>query len=206
MFSGIIEHRGTVVRADRRNGGLRLVLRVPAALAGQPLGASIAVNGACLTVVESAADTLAFDAVGATLKRTLLGDLNPGNTVNLERSLRVGDSLDGHWVTGHVDGIATVRARRPGEGAVYLEFAPPEECLPQIAPRGSVAVDGVSLTVAETRGALFTVSVVPFTLAATTLGDARPGTRVHVETDVLAKYVQHGRAFGATATSRLGME
>ena len=159
-------------------------------------------NGACLSVVESQSDTLAFDAVGATLRRTLLGGVRPGDTVNLERSLRVGSTLDGHWVTGHVDGIATVRGRRPGEGAVYLEFAPPSECLPQIAPRGSVALDGVSLTVAEVRGATFTVSVVPYTLDATTLGQARPGSRVHIETDVLAKYVQHGRGFSLASDSQ----
>ncbi len=200
MFSGIIEGTGRVRRAEGRAGGLRLVLEVPEALRGLEPGASVAVNGACLTVVRAAGDALEFDAVGATLKRTLLGSASTGDRLNLERSLKLGAAVDGHLVTGHVDGWGTVEARRPGEGAVYFDIRVPEELSPQIAPRGSVAVDGVSLTVAEVKGLVFTVSVVPFTLEQTIMGDYRPGRRVHLETDVLAKYVQ--RALAAEDTRR----
>jgi len=190
MFSGIIEGVGRVQKAESRAGGLRLVVAVPEKLRGLPPGASVAVNGACLTVVRAEGDSLAFDAVGATLKRTLLGSAAAGDRLNLEPSLRLGAAVDGHLVTGHVDGWGQVEARRPGEGAVYFDIRVPEELAPQIAPRGSIAVDGVSLTVAETRGLVFTVSIVPFTLDQTIMGDYRPGRRVHLETDVLAKYVQ----------------
>ena len=190
MFSGIIEGVGTALRVDRRGGGVTLVLRVPEALRGLPPGSSVAVNGTCLTVVKAEADTLTFDAVGATMKRTLLGGTGPGARFNLERSLRLGAPVDGHLVTGHVDGLGTVEARRPGEGAVYFDIRVPEELAGQIAARGSIAVDGVSLTVAEVRGVLFPVSIVPYTLEHTILGEYRSGRRVHLETDVLAKYVE----------------
>jgi riboflavin synthase alpha subunit len=189
MFSGIIEAVGTVARVDRRGGGVALALRVPESLRGLVPGSSVAVNGTCLTVVKAEGGTLAFDAVGATMTRTLLGSVEPGARLNLERSLRLGAPVDGHLVTGHVDGIGTVEARRPGEGAVYFDIRVPEDLASQIAPRGSIAVDGVSLTVAEVRGLVFTVSIVPYTLDQTILGDYRPGRRVHLETDVLAKYV-----------------
>jgi riboflavin synthase len=190
MFSGIIEATGKIARAESRGGGVRLVVRVPGNLAGLAPGSSLAVNGTCLTVVEAAGDTLAFDAVGATMDRTLLGSLRSGARVNLERSLRLGSPVDGHLVTGHVDGVGTVVSRRPGEGAVWFGIEVPEELVPQIAPRGSVAVDGVSLTVASVRGRAFEVSIVPYTLDGTLFGEYAPGRRVHLETDVLAKYVQ----------------
>jgi riboflavin synthase len=202
MFSGIIEGTGRVVRAERRAGGVKLTLQVPEALRDLPPGSSVAVNGTCLTVTEASGDALSFDAVGATLKRTLLGGAAVGDRLNLERSLRLGAPVDGHLVTGHVDGLGTVAARRPGEGAVYFDIRVPEDLAGQIAPRGSVAVDGVSLTVAETRGTTFTVSIVPYTLEHTVMGDYRPGRKVHVETDVLAKYVQ--RALSADG-SREGL-
>jgi riboflavin synthase len=189
MFSGIVEAMGEVVRVHRREGGVGLVLRVPEPLRGLEPGSSVSVNGVCLTVVEAVADTLTFDAVGATLARTLLGAVSPGGRLNLERSLRLGAPVDGHLVTGHCDGVGQVETRRPGEGAVYFEIRAPEELTPQIVPRGSIAVDGVSLTVAGTRGMLFTVSIVPYTLRETIMGEYRPGRRVHLETDVLAKYV-----------------
>ena len=190
MFSGIIEAVGRVKSVESRGGGIRLVVSVPESLRGLAPGASVAVNGTCLTVTRAEGDTLAFDAVGTTLERTLLGSVSAGDRLNLERSLALGAAVDGHLVTGHVDGWGTVRARKPGEGAVYFEIAAPEELAPQIAVRGSIAVDGVSLTVAAVRGLVFTVSIVPYTLEHTILGDYRPGRRVHLETDVLAKYVQ----------------
>ena len=194
MFSGIIEALGEVARAERRGNGLRLAVRVPERLRGLGPGASVAVNGTCLTVVRSEGGLLEFDAVGATLGRTLLGEIRPGARVNLERSLRWGAPVDGHLVTGHVDGVGSVTASREGEGAVYFEIRVPEALAGQIALRGSVAVDGVSLTVAEVRGTAFTVSVVPYTMRETSFGDYRPGSRVHLETDVLAKYVERALA------------
>jgi riboflavin synthase len=158
-------------------------------MAGLEPGASVAVNGVCLTVTETEGDRVRFDAVGATLERTLLGKAGPGSRLNLERSLRLGSRVDGHFVTGHCDGLGTVESRRSGEGAVFFDIRVPKDLAPQIVPRGSVAVDGVSLTVAGARGGVFTVSIVPYTLRETILGDYRPGTAVHLETDVLAKYV-----------------
>jgi riboflavin synthase len=190
MFSGIVRGVGTLTRVEPSGDGLRLVLRVPAAFAGREPGSSLAVNGVCLTVVENPDDLLVFDAVGATLLRTLFREARPGDRLNLEDSLRLGDPVDGHLVTGHVDGQGVVRARRPGDGAVFFEIEAPPDLIPQIVPRGSVAVDGVSLTVAGTRGDRFTVSIIPYTLRETILGDYEPGRRVHLETDVLAKYVQ----------------
>lgn len=199
MFSGIIVALGTVVERHELNDGARLVLRVPESLGGLEPGASLAVNGTCLTVVERRDDTLAFDAVGATLERTLLGGIGSGMRVNLEPSLRAGDPLDGHLVTGHVDGIGTVTGVRPGEGAVWFTFAVPEPLRAQVALRGSVAVDGVSLTVAGMTPEGFTVSVVPYTLEHTLFGEYETGRRVHLETDVLAKYVERALA-GARGT------
>jgi len=200
MFSGIIEAVGAVTAAERRDGGLRLAVRVPEALRGLPPGSSVAVNGVCLTVVATGADTLEFDAVGATLARTLLGKAEPGTELNLERSLVAGERLDGHWVTGHVDGPGEVTGTRRGEGAVYYEFRVPAELASQIALRGSVAVDGVSLTVAAVDGDRFTVSIVPYTLQQTIFKNYQAGTRVHLETDVLAKYVE--RALAASGPVR----
>lgn len=190
MFSGIIEATGTVVERTEQDGGVRLLVRVPETLRGLDPGSSVCVNGTCLTVVAAAADALAFDAVGATLDRTLLGTVAPGGRLNLERSLRLGGPVDGHLVTGHVDGVGTVRSRRPEAGAEIFAVEVPEALARQIVPRGSVAVDGVSLTVAGVEGNVFCVSIVPFTLRETIFGDYEPGTRVHIETDILAKYVE----------------
>ena len=190
MFSGIIEAMGTVTGAEDRDGGRRIAVRVPESLQGLPPGSSVAVDGTCLTVVAASRDILEFDAVGATIARTLFGSVAPGHAVNLERSLVVGARVDGHWVTGHVDGIGTVESLRPGEGAIFFTFAVPEALRSQIALRGSVAVDGVSLTVSGLTPGGFTVSIVPYTLDHTRFGGYAAGDRVHIETDVLAKYVE----------------
>ncbi len=197
MFSGIITATGKVARTQARSGGVTLTLDVPQGFRELDPGASVAVNGTCLTVTGAAGSTLSFDAVGATLDRTLIGRLRAGDRVNLEKSLTLGSPVDGHLVTGHVDGVATVEQRREGDGAVYFALRVPGELGPQIALRGSVAVDGVSLTVSEVRGLVFGVSVVPYTLRETILGDYRPGRRVHLETDVLAKYVERAMAHRA---------
>jgi riboflavin synthase len=188
MFSGIVRSVGEIVSVEPLNGGVRLGIR--AVMTGIELGSSLAVNGVCLTVAEMRNDAWYFDAVGATLERTRIGELRAGDRVNLEPSLRLGDPLDGHLVTGHVDGLGTVRARRAGQGAVWFTIAAPGELMAQIALRGSVAVDGVSLTVADVEAEAFKVSIVPYTLEATVFGDYETGRRVHLETDVLAKYVE----------------
>jgi len=190
MFSGIIAGVGEVVRAESRSGGITLTVRVPAPFGGLPPGTSVAVNGTCLTVVKTEEDMLVFDAVGATLQRTLLGRVEAGARLNLEESLRLGSPVDGHLVTGHVDGMATVTEMREGEGAVFFTFRVPGDLAFQIVPRGSVAVDGVSLTVADTGEDTFTVSIVPYTLEKTIFGEYELGREVHIETDVLAKYVE----------------
>jgi len=153
-------------------------------------GSSVAVNGVCLTVVTVEDGVLFFDAVGATLERTLLGRIRPGDRVNLEPSLRLGDPQDGHWVTGHVDGVGHVIAKESGEGALWFTIGVPTELESQIALRGSVAVDGVSLTVAGLETGAFRVSIVPYTLEMTLFGEYEVGREVHLETDVLAKYVE----------------
>jgi riboflavin synthase len=195
MFSGIVEAMGEVALAESRQGGVRLAIRVPESLRALQPGSSLAINGVCLTVVERAEDRLVFDAVGATLQRTLIGRLCQGDRVNLERTLGLGAPVDGHLVTGHVDGVGEVVRRSMREGAVFMDIRMPEEIASQVAPRGSIAVDGVSLTVADVRDVVFVVSIVPYTLSHTILGDYKPGRRVHLETDVLAKYVE--RALGA---------
>ncbi len=192
MFSGIVRAKGEVVIAEPRDGGIRL--GICAEMAGIELGSSVAVNGVCLTVAEVKNGVWFFDAVGATLERTLLGQVRIGDRVNLEPSLRASDPLDGHLVTGHVDGVGTIRSRRPDQGAVWFTIGAPAELMPQIALRGSVAVDGVSLTVAEVSEEAFRVSIVPYTLEATLFGDYETGRRVHLETDVLAKYVERALA------------
>jgi riboflavin synthase len=195
MFSGIVRSIGEVVVAEPRDGGLRLGIR--ADLAGIGPGSSVAVNGVCLTVAESKNGVWFFDAVGATLERTLIGDMHTGNRANLEPSLRASDPLDGHLVTGHVDGVGIIRSRQPGQGAVWFTIGAPSDLMPQIALRGSVAVDGVSLTVAEVSGDEFRVSIVPYTLETTRFGEYETGRRVHLETDVLAKYVERTLALAS---------
>ena len=201
MFSGIVRARGEVVVVEDRGDGIRLGIR--SGLEDLEPGSSVAVNGVCLTVVALDSGVLAFDAVGATLERTLLGRLRPRDRVNLEPSLRWGSAMDGHLVTGHVDGIGRIVSRDSGDGAVWFGITAPNELLPQIALRGSVAVDGVSLTVAGVEGDAFRVSIVPYTLEMTLFGVYEVGRSVHLETDVLAKYVERALA-ASKAPSRKG--
>ena len=201
MFSGIVRSVGEIISVEPRNGGVRIGIR--AQMSGIHAGSSVAVNGVCLTVAEIRNETWYFDAVGATLERTRVGELHPGERVNLEPSLRLGDPLDGHVVTGHVDGLGMVRARRKAEGAVWFTITAPAELMAQIALRGSVAVDGVSLTVADVETNAFNVSIVPYTLEATVFGEYETGRRVHLETDVLAKYVERALSALALETRKL---
>jgi riboflavin synthase len=179
MFTGLVRDVGTV----RSMSGGRLVIET--AVAGE-VGDSIAVDGVCLTVVVNAGGTLAFDAVPETLSRTSLGALAPGSAVNLEPALRVGDALGGHYVQGHVDGVGTFRGVADG----LHWFDAPQEINRYVVEKGSIAVQGTSLTVAATDHGGFAAALIPHTLEATTLGRLEPGARVNLEADVLAKYVE----------------
>lgn len=189
MFTGLVESLGTVVELAASGVGSRLVLREPAIAPQLSLGESVAVNGACLTVIAHDADTFAFEAGPETLARTNLGNLRPGDRVNLERSLRLGDRLGGHLVTGHVDGIGRIESREIQGEWVTVWFWCPEELAAQLVSKGSVAVDGVSLTVVDVRRDGFSVALIPHTLNVTTLGREPLGAAVNLETDLLAKYV-----------------
>ena len=183
MFTGLVREVGRVVSFD----GSRLWIESTLAAS---IGDSVAVDGCCLTVVDGDRQTLAFDAVPETLARTTLGGLEPGAGVNLEPALRAGEALGGHYVQGHVDGVGRVRSVEPeGEGR-RAWFDAPGEVLRYCVEKGSVAVDGVSLTVAAVDGDGFAVALVPHTLAVTTFGSLAPGDAVNLEADVLAKYVE----------------
>ena len=190
MFTGIVEEVGRVLSFT----GSRLVVGARVTIEGTGLGASVAVNGACLTVVEPTADRLAFDLGPETLKVTALGDLVAGDPVNLERPLRLGDFVGGHLVQGHVDGtgIVTSMQRQDDTARIRIEWQEPGMA-ELLIPKGSVAVDGVSLTVAALDARAFEVMLIPHTLANTTLGHARPGTKVNLEMDMIGKYVLRGR-------------
>lgn len=189
MFTGLIEARGRVVAIRRTREGARV--RIAASFAGElSRGESVSVDGVCLTVSERSTDGFEADVMARTLSLTTLGSRRRGAEVNLERALKLGDRLGGHMVTGHVDGVAAVVELGAGIGAegceVVLELPP--LLMRHVAARGSIAIDGVSLTVAAVDGTRVTVSLIPETLEAMVAGRYRPGTRVNVETDVAAKY------------------
>lgn len=189
MFTGIVETVGRVVAIELGGEKARLRIEAPLVAEGIALGASIAVNGACLTVVAAAGAQLVFEAVRETLDRTSLGDLAAGSRVNLERALRADARLDGHIVQGHVDDTGRVHAlERNGDDVRLLVDCPPGFTR-QLVPKGSVAIDGVSLTVVEVTDSGFDVALIPHTLSATNLADRRAGDRVNLEADVLGKYV-----------------
>ncbi|MGZ4430755.1 MAG: riboflavin synthase [Gaiellales bacterium] len=195
MFTGIVTEQGEVVE---RAPGLRL--RAPAAAAEAGVGDSVAVDGCCLTVTAVEGELLSFDAVPETLRRTALGRLAPGDLVNLEPALRVGDRLGGHWVQGHVDAVGRLEHARPEGEALNLRFTAPPEVLRYTVEKGSVCVNGVSLTVTAVDAQGFGVSVIPHTLAITNLGRLRPGDPVNLEADLFAKYVE--RLAGARDDAR----
>lgn len=193
IFSGIVEELGRVVAVTPSEGGARLEVAASTVLHDAAIGDSIAVNGCCLTVVALGDGTWSADAVIETLARTTLGSLTGGDPVNLERSVRVSDRLSGHIVQGHVDGVATITAREPlQDGSTRFAFAVPGELARYVVMKGSIAVDGISLTVAGLDDATTTVevAVIPHTLAVTTLGVREVGDEVNVEADVLAKHVE----------------
>ena len=190
MFTGIVRERGRVAAVDGGAQRVRLTVEAPATASAVSVGDSVAVNGVCLTAVEAGNGTLAFDAVPETLARTSLGRLAPGAPVNVEPALRAGDPLGGHVMQGHVDGLARVRSVEPeGDGRrIWIDASP--DLLRYTVEKGSIAVDGVSLTVAALDDAGFAVALIPHTLEMTTLGALKPGDEVNLEVDVLAKYVE----------------
>jgi riboflavin synthase len=200
MFTGIVEEVGVVRRLSRTGQMARLDVAAVVAAEGVGMGASVSVNGACLTVVDLRPDRLSFDVGPETLEVTALGDLAEGDRVNLERPLRFGGALGGHLVLGHVDGIGTVAAVTRVESTMRVRIALPDPGLePLLIPKGSVAVDGVSLTVAALGAEAFEVMLIPYTLAATTLAELAPGRRVNIEGDVIGKYLQRALALRGIA-------
>lgn len=190
MFTGLVEAMGTVVAVIQQGPACRLAVDAGVAGDGAAQGDSICVNGCCLTVVGIDGRRLEFEAGEETLSRTNLGQLQAGSRVNLERALRVGDRLGGHYVTGHIDGLATLQRREDDPPWAKLWFGVAPELARQMACKGSVAVDGVSLTLVDVTDAAFSVALIPHTLSMTTLGRLAQGDAANIETDILAKYVQ----------------
>jgi riboflavin synthase len=194
MFTGLVEELAIVEKivpsADKHLRALRLYVRSSLVAKDVKIGDSIAVNGCCLTVIEKPRGVLAFDTGSETLSRTNLGRLEPKSRVNLERSLKLGDRLDGHLVSGHIDGQAILIKRRDEGDWSHFAFRTDTRLMRQMVDKGSVAVDGVSLTVVEAQTDRFSVALIPHTLSNTTLGELEIGDSVNIETDLLAKYVQ----------------
>lgn len=189
MFTGIVEHLGSVEQVTDNEVGRRIVLSGPG-LGELAIGASISVNGVCLTAVETEPDRVTVDVIPETLKRSNLGSLRSESKVNLERPMRADGRFDGHIVQGHVDGVGIVAAVERADGGVVMTVETPEDLRPYLVEKGSVTIDGVSLTVSGLTGDGFTVALIPHTLEATTLGLRNPGDTVNLEMDVLAKYVE----------------
>jgi riboflavin synthase len=200
VFTGLVADLGTVTAVDATGDGVRVAVRT--ALAPQiSEGDSVAVNGVCLTATAIADGAFRADVMNETLRRSSLAEVGEGTTVNLELPLRAEDRLGGHFVQGHVDGLGTVRSIEPDGFARVVEIAAPAEILRYVVEKGSIAVDGISLTVASVTDAAFTVSLIPETLERTNLGGAAPGQPVNLEVDVLAKYVER-LASGAVTSAR----
>jgi riboflavin synthase len=202
MFTGIIEELGTVERIERTADAARLTIRGPRVVDGAGHGDSISVNGVCLTVVEQTPETFTADVMAQTLAMSTLAGATEGSPVNLERAALVGGRLGGHIVQGHIDGTGTVREVRPGDAWQVVRFSLDDSLAPLVVDKGSIAIDGVSLTVSTISPATepaqwFEVSLIPETLAATTLGGLTVGDRVNLETDIIARHVERMLALSA---------
>jgi len=189
MFTGLVTDLGRIQRVDRKGDDVRLTIGTAYDLNSVEMGASIACSGACLTVIEKGDSWFAADVSGETLSKTTLGDWAEGTRINLEQSLCLGDSLGGHLVTGHVDAVASVVEVRPDGESLRFVIGIPDGYNGFIAPKGSVALDGVSLTVNEVEDARFGVNIIPHTAEKTTFGTLAPGDRVNLEVDLIARYV-----------------
>jgi riboflavin synthase len=202
VFTGIVEELGEIVSVEQLGDSARLTVRGPVVTAGARHGDSIAVNGVCLTVVDEKIDpadgSFTADVMAETLLRSSLGALGPGSRVNLERPMELGGRLGGHLVQGHVDGMGAIVSRTPGEHWEVVRVSLPANLARYVVDKGSITVDGISLTVVEAGADWFTVSLIPTTLALTTLGVKQPGDPVNLEVDVIAKYVERLQAYGGT--------
>ncbi|HTZ11140.1 MAG TPA: riboflavin synthase [Candidatus Margulisiibacteriota bacterium] len=187
MFSGIVEEVGEIKRVMRRGNATLFEIKADKVLEDARIGDSIAVNGVCLTIVKKERDTLSFEAIPETLRLTNLGHLQMADKVNLERSLKLGERISGHFVTGHVDCQGIIRRRLRKAGNHSFEIAVPPEFISSILPKGSIAVEGISLTIAEKKQNIFSVYIIPHTLSNTTLNFKGPSDKVNLEFDILAK-------------------
>jgi riboflavin synthase len=207
LFTGLIEGRGTVLRLEKKGDSLRPWVKAEFPWPDPRLGESIAVNGVCLTATSWQDGVFSVDVSGESLSRTTLGRLKPGAAVNLERSLRLSDRLGGHLVTGHVDGVGEITRREPRGNFLWIQVAFPEDLEPYIVEKGSIAVEGISLTVNRVSGLTFDLTIIPHTADQTTLPDKRAGEAVNLETDLLGKYVVHflnrSRSEGAKPESKI---
>lgn len=190
MFTGIVEELGQVAKLETLADAVRISITGPLVVSDAKIGDSISVNGVCLTVTEKTADSFSADVMQETLNRSTLGKLVPGSKVNLERPVTLATRLGGHLVQGHVDGMGKIISREKSENWDVVTIEPNPELLKYIVEKGSITVDGTSLTVASVNDKVFTVSLIPETLAKTTLGLVNPGDRVNLEVDVMAKYVE----------------
>ena len=190
MFTGIVEDKGRVVRLERQGQVNGMTLEVPMGLTELSLGDSINVNGACLTIVEKKGQVITVDISSETLQRTNLSEIREGDEVNLERALRLADRLGGHFVTGHVDGVGTITEERKEGDFLHIRIRMPQSVMKYVVQKGSIAIDGISLTANECQGDEIRITLIPFTLQRTTLLEKRVGERVNVETDILGKYVE----------------
>ncbi|MDQ3883496.1 MAG: riboflavin synthase [Thermoproteota archaeon] len=191
MFTGIVEGIGTVTSVSKSKNGAEIIIRVRLGKLGRGLkkGSSVSINGACLTATKLFRGEADFEMVSETIRRTNLGQTKPGETVNIERSLKVGDRLEGHFVLGHVDGSGIIEdiQKMPSETTMWIRLD--KRLTRSLVPKGSIAIDGVSLTLVDIEGDRVSVSLIPHTLKTTTLGMKHRGDRVNIETDILAKYV-----------------
>jgi riboflavin synthase len=199
MFTGIVEEAGRVARIEARPGLTRLTIRAAIVLEGTSVGDSIAINGACLTVVARDDSSFTAEATPETLRRTNLGELAEGEGVHLERALAADGRIGGHFVQGHVDGLGNIAERRPEGDSVVATFGAPPDVMQYVVPKGSIAVDGVSLTVVDAMTDRFTVALIPHTMEHTLLGAKPLGARVNLEADILAKYAAKAVAYAPAA-------
>lgn len=205
MFTGIIENKGKVLKVEYRGQEKRLTLQIPMDLTDLKLGDSININGVCLTVAEKRGQMIGLDLSPETLGKTILGELKEGDKVNLERALRLTDRLGGHIVTGHIDGIGVIIEKRRERDFFGLRIRIPQSISRYVVRKGSIAIDGISLTVNECRGEEIQITLIPYTLERTTLIDKREGDRVNVEADILGKYVEKALDRGVGKSERVDL-
>jgi riboflavin synthase len=190
MFTGIIEDKGKVIRLEHRGREKKLTLQLPIHLTDMQLGDSINVNGVCLTIAEKRGQTIVVDLSSETLQKTVLGELKEGDQANFERALKLTDRLGGHIVTGHIDGIGVITEKRKEGDYLHLEIRVPKFVSRYVVQKGSIAIDGISLTVNECENEEIKMTLIPYTLEKTTLMDKRVGDRINVEADIIGKYVE----------------